>query len=59
MAVAFVVGSYFGSKFALTIPDEKLKKIFAVVLMLLSLKMLFLDKSKNATPEKNTAEILH
>ena len=45
MAVAFVVGSYFGSKFALTLPDEKLKKIFAVVLMLLSLKMLFLDKS--------------
>ena len=59
MAVAFVVGSYFGSKFALTIPDEKLKKIFAVVLMLLSLKMLFLDKSKNATPEKITAEILY
>ena len=58
MAVAFVVGSYFGSKFALTIPDEKLKKIFAVVLMLLSLKMLFLDKSKKATPEKITAEIL-
>lgn len=58
MAVAFVVGSYFGSKFALTLPDEKLKKIFAVVLMLLSLKMLFLDKSKKATPEKITAEIL-
>ena len=58
MAVAFVVGSYFGSKFALIIPGEKLKKIFAFVLMLLSLKMLFLDKSKKASPEKITAEIL-
>ena len=58
MAVAFVIGSYFGSKFALTIPDDKLKKIFAVVLMLLSLKILFLDKSKKVDQDKTTAEFL-
>lgn len=52
MAATFVVGSYFGSKLAISIPDDKLKKIFAIVLMLLSLKMLFLDKSKKANTEK-------
>lgn len=55
MASTFVVGSYFGSKLAISIPDDKLKKIFAIVLMLLSLKMLFLDKSKKTNNEKVTS----
>jgi uncharacterized membrane protein YfcA len=46
IAVAFVVGSILGSKLALSVSDEKMKKVFAVVLMLIALKMLFFDKSK-------------
>lgn len=41
LACAFLVGSYFGSKFAVTIPQATLKKIFAVLLLLVAARMLF------------------
>ena len=41
LAVAFIIGSYFGSKFALNIPQAVLKKIFGVLLLLVAAKMLF------------------
>jgi hypothetical protein len=40
IAVTFLIGSYFGSKFALTLPQNALKKIFAVLLILVATKML-------------------
>jgi uncharacterized membrane protein YfcA len=40
LAVAFLIGSYFGSKFALTLPQPLLKKIFGVLLLLVAAKML-------------------
>jgi uncharacterized membrane protein YfcA len=40
LAVFFLVGSYFGSKFALNIPQNILKKIFGVLLLLVAAKML-------------------
>ena len=44
IALAFVIGSYFGSKIALSVPQEALKKIFAVLLLVISAKILFFDK---------------
>jgi len=44
MAVFFFVGGYFGARFATHIPQELLKKLFAVMLIILAAKMLFLDK---------------
>lgn len=44
MCVAFVVGGWLGSKFTLSLPQETVKKIFAVILLLVAGKMLFLDK---------------
>ncbi|HUX55868.1 MAG TPA: sulfite exporter TauE/SafE family protein [Bacteroidales bacterium] len=41
LAIFFIVGSYFGSKVALTIPQPILKKIFGVLLLLVAVKMLF------------------
>jgi len=41
LAVAFMLGSYLTSKIALQIPTETLKKFFAVVLILVGIKMLF------------------
>ena len=52
LAVGFILGSFFGSKIALSISQESLKKAFAVLMILIAIKMLFLDKSK-----KNEAEI--
>jgi uncharacterized membrane protein YfcA len=40
LAVAFIVGSYFGSKIAVSIPQVLMKKIFGVVLLLMAIKML-------------------
>jgi len=41
LAVAFLIGSYFGSKYALTLPQATLKKIFGILLLLVAAKMLF------------------
>lgn len=47
IASAFVLGSFLGSKLALSMNDEKMKKVFAIVLMLIAVKMLFFDKPKS------------
>jgi uncharacterized membrane protein YfcA len=44
MAAAFIIGGWFGSKFALSIPQETVKKIFAGIMILVAGKMLFFDK---------------
>jgi uncharacterized membrane protein YfcA len=44
MAAAFIIGGYFGSKLAVVLPDATLKKGFAILLVAVACKMLFLDK---------------
>ncbi len=44
LSIGFVLGSFLGSKWALNIPQETLKKLFAVFLLVLAIKMLFFDK---------------
>lgn len=44
MGVMFLVGGYLGAKLATQMPVDLLKKIFAVVLIVIAVKMLF-DKS--------------
>lgn len=41
LACTFLIGSYFGSKWALVIPQATLRKIFGVLLFLVALKMFF------------------
>ena len=41
LAATFLIGSYFGSKLAINIPQPVLKKIFGVLLLLVAAKMLF------------------
>ena len=53
LAVGFLAGSYFGSKIALSLPQETVKKIFAIMLLLIAVKMLFLDKKVNEIAIKN------
>ena len=51
LAIGFLVGSYFGSKISLSLPQETVKKIFALLMILIAIKMLFFDNTKktNAT----------
>ena len=44
MCVAFVIGGWFGSKVSLSLPQETVKKIFAVLMLIIAGKMLFIDK---------------
>lgn len=41
MGSTFVIGSYFGSKLSISIDQAMLKKVFGVIILLLSLKMIF------------------
>jgi uncharacterized membrane protein YfcA len=41
LAATFIIGSYFGSKLALNIPQAALKKIFGVLLLIVAARMLF------------------
>ena len=52
LAIGFVLGSFLGSKLALTISDGNLKKIFAVIMILIACKILFFD-----TPKKDKTNL--
>jgi uncharacterized membrane protein YfcA len=54
IAVAFITGGYLGSKMAIGLSDDKMKKIFAVVMLLLSIKMLFFDNKKKDSSTEST-----
>ena len=54
VATAFVAGGFLGSKLALGLSDEKMKKIFAIIMMLIAIKMLFFDRSKPAKAAEST-----
>lgn len=43
MAVTFIIGGWFGSKWALSLPEVTVKKIFAVVLFYAAFKMMGWD----------------
>ena len=40
IAVAFVVGGYFGSKWSLSLPTETVKRVFGVLMLLISVKLI-------------------
>jgi len=41
IAIAFVAGSYFGSKWSLALPMETVRKIFGGITLLIALKLIF------------------
>jgi hypothetical protein len=41
LIITFLLGSYFGSKLATTLPQATLRKIFAILLLLVATRMLF------------------
>ena len=55
VSIGFLAGSYFGSKIALSLSQETVKKIFAVLMILIALKMLFIDKKVKDKEMKDAA----
>ena len=41
LAVGFLIGGYFGAVFAQPVPDDWLRKVFGVYLLLIALQMIF------------------
>lgn len=44
VAVTFVVGGYFGSKFSLALDQVLLKRIFGILMLFVSVKLIFFSK---------------
>ncbi|MEO6637212.1 MAG: sulfite exporter TauE/SafE family protein [Ginsengibacter sp.] len=57
IAGGFLAGSYFGSKIALSLPQDTVKKIFAILMILVSIKMLFFDKKIKENEDKISTNI--
>ena len=41
LAIAFIIGGYFGSKFAISLHPDTVKKIFGVIIILVGVKLIF------------------
>jgi uncharacterized membrane protein YfcA len=61
LALGFLLGSLLGSRFALSLPQQSMKKFFAIVILAMSIKMLFFDKQPTAkeSPTTKTPESGH
>ena len=58
VTLGFLAGSYYGSKIALALPEATVKKVFAILLILIAFKMLFLDKKiKEVAKENASAQV--
>ena len=61
ISLSFLLGSYLGSKIALSVSQETAKRIFAILMILIAVKLLFFDKPKKtesiaSTEQGKTAE---
>jgi len=52
LAIGFLIGSFIGSKISLNLPQETIKKSFAVLMLLIAIKMLFFDKPSASSDTK-------
>jgi len=59
LAIGFLAGSFFGSKLALSISQETLKKVFAILMIIIAIKMLFLDKPKKTGDDTKQSQVDH
>jgi uncharacterized membrane protein YfcA len=49
MAVGFVLGNYFGSKYAMRVPEHKIKFFFALLMLYVAVQMLWKSGAKWAS----------
>jgi len=55
VSLGFLAGNFIGSKFALTLSDAVLKKLFAILMVLIAVKMLFFDKPRVSEKKSSVA----
>ncbi len=59
LAIGFVVGSFLGSKFAMNIPQTLVKKSFAMLMIVIAMKMLFFDNKDSGKDKNNQPAMLN
>ncbi|MEO5649966.1 MAG: sulfite exporter TauE/SafE family protein [Ginsengibacter sp.] len=59
VALGFLAGSYLGSKIAINISQEMVKKIFAILMIIVACKMLFFDKKIKEKGAGNDTSFIH
>ena len=59
IAIGFVIGSFFGSKLALSLPQDVVKKVFAVLMLVIAIKMLFFDQNNPIETNNKPNQISH
>lgn len=55
LCVTFILGSFLGGKVVMSLDKDLVKKIFAVFLIVIAAKFLFLDKPAKAAPPADTS----
>ncbi len=56
LAIGFLLGSFLGSRIALSLSQETVKKVFASVMILIAIKMIFFDKEKKVNESLNSKQ---
>jgi uncharacterized membrane protein YfcA len=56
LAIGFLLGSFLGSRIALSLSQETVKKVFASVMILIAIKMIFFDKEKKVNDSLNSKQ---
>lgn len=51
IALGFLIGSFLGSKISLSLPQDTIKKVFAIFMILIAVKMLFFDHPTNSNKQ--------
>lgn len=58
VSAGFIIGAFLGSKLAIKIPDQTLKKAFACMMIVTACKMLLFDKKKpDSVPTSDTKSV--
>jgi uncharacterized protein len=57
LAIGFIIGSFFGSKISLGLSVTTVKKVFACLLILIAIKMLFFDKEKKVAQHTTAKDV--
>ena len=57
IAIAFIVGGYFGSKLAIRLSDSVVKLIFGVLMLYISVKMIYGGYKSYIDEKKNLSEL--
>lgn len=58
VSIGFLIGNFFGSKISLSLSDTTLKRIFALILIIVAIKILFIDNNEKKVNKTSISSII-